>query len=132
MASRLDSTAVTSRSVPSPDDALRAPASDSRPITDPGPESSAQEPAAEREEERPWEAGQEETPDWVAVDEADSSKPQSEDGSPSSADMSSWLSGRSEDELRARLGLQPKDWTLPVAVRLNGWIVTIVTGVLAA
>ena len=46
--------------------------------------------------------------------------------------MSSWLSGRSEDELRARLGLQPKDWTLPVAVRLNGWIVTIVTGVLAA
>jgi len=123
---------VTSRSVPSPDGASRAPASDSRPITDPGPESSAQEPAAEREEEQPWEAGQEETPDWVAVDEADSSKPQSEDGSPSSADMSSWLSGRSEDELRARLGLQPKDWTLPVAVRLNGWIVTIVTGVLAA
>ena len=123
---------MTSRSAPSPDDASRASASDPRPTTDPDPESSAHESAAERGEEQSWEAGQEKTPDWVAVDEADSSKPQSEDGSPRSADMSISPIGRSEDGLRAQLGLQPKDWTLPVAVRLNGWIVTIVTGVLAA
>jgi len=39
---------------------------------------------------------------------------------------------RTEDELRARLGLGPRSWTMPRAVRIRGWVVTGVVGVIAA
>lgn len=38
---------------------------------------------------------------------------------------------RCEDELRVALGLDPHDWVLPASVRLYGWIVTGVVGLLA-
>ncbi|WP_448760312.1 dolichyl-phosphate-mannose--protein mannosyltransferase [Actinomyces oricola] len=39
---------------------------------------------------------------------------------------------RTQDQLREMLGLEPLGWTLPAAVRLRGWIVTAVAGLIAA
>ena len=90
---------------------------------------SAQEP----QEASTWAEESGEAPRWSAVEDSTS---QAEGGAgPSGVESASGphpAAGRSEDELRNRLGLQPKDWSLSAAVRLNGWIATAVTGVLAA
>lgn len=39
---------------------------------------------------------------------------------------------RDENDIRARLGLLPKGATLPAQIRLYGWIVTAIAGLVAA
>ncbi|WP_139738396.1 dolichyl-phosphate-mannose--protein mannosyltransferase [Actinomyces wuliandei] len=39
---------------------------------------------------------------------------------------------RTEDDLRAALGLEPVEWTAPRAVRVRGWVATGVVGLVAA
>ena len=78
-----------------------------------------------------WNAEPHEAPQWAAVED---SVPEAEDDSPAPdfAQAPTPPAERSEDQLRAQLGLQPKDRVLPAAVRINGWIVTAATGILAA
>lgn len=89
---------------------------------------SAQEP-----QEATWAEESGEAPRWTAVEDS-ASEAGGETGAPHAEAAGGPVLGarRSEDELRTRLGLQPGDWSLPAAVRLNGWIATAVTGVLAA
>ena len=42
------------------------------------------------------------------------------------------MEDRSQDGLRARLGLRPTAWALAASLRINGWIVTAIVTVLAA
>ena len=42
------------------------------------------------------------------------------------------MEDRSQDGLRARLGLRPTAWALAASLRINGWIVTVIVTVLAA
>ena len=80
-----------------------------------------------------WAEESGEAPHWTAVENSTSQAgneagvlPAETAGGPDPSAV------RSEDELRTRLGLESKDWSLSAAVRLNGWIATTVTGVLAA
>ena len=121
---------MISRSVPSPDDASGASASDPRPADDPvegDPAAPAQETQSSTQWADPRGTGSFNTsgpyeaspygPLRTAVQQED--------------DVRSARSTRSEDQLRSILGLDPVGWVLPVSVRLNGWIVTAVTGVIA-
>ena len=121
---------MISRSVPSPDDASGASASDPRPADDPV-EGDPAAPAQKTQSSTQWADPRGTGPfDTSGPYEASPYGPlrtavQQED------DVRSARSTRSEDQLRSILGLDPVGWVLPVSVRLNGWIVTAVTGVIA-